>query len=210
MTSFYVINAPVPESTSVPIWKSVLELGAMFTRPVLLSDALCLFLELPVGIIIPRNDVTKHFLANVKKRGLLERTSIKKDDAISALFDLAPDDSLHILNLQKYLNAATKTVTTGVTNEEKFNSWWVEHGSPTVIAVDANKLPSWRLERLYKLLSAFPLTECAIYNSTPSVECDYCEGECMCVCEGEEDDKNSVVVSCGCSKIYRAVCGKHM
>lgn len=142
---------------------------------------------------------------------MTERQNIKKDDAITALFHLAPEDSLNILNIFKYLAPHIKSVTKGPTNEEIFRTWWMEHGSPSVIAVDANKCASGLLERLYKLLSAFPLTECAIYNVIPPVEeeeCDYCDGECEC--EEDEEEEEEPVASCGCSKVYHAVCSKHV
>ena len=212
MTSFQVIYAPMAASASVPLWKSVLEdMPSVFTAPALLSDELCAFFEMPVGSSISRTDIAKRLFAYAKAHGLMEGQKIKKDDAITALFHLAPEDSLYALNLQKYLAPHIKAVAKGPTNEEIFRTWWVEQGSPSVIVVDANERPSWQLERLYKLLSAFPITECAIYNANPPVEedeeCDYCDGECEC--GGDEEDEKPVA-SCGCSKIYHAVCSKHV
>lgn len=213
MTTFQVIYEPVPISISTPLWKSVVgDLQSVFTELVLLSDALCVFLELPVGSSIPRVEITKRFVTYVKDRGLLDRASIKKDDAITALFHLSPEDTLNILNLQKYIAPHTKAITKRVTNEELFRSWWLENGSSTNITVDVNELPSWRLEKLYKLLSTVPLTECVIFNAKPpeDEECDYCEGDCECEKDEEDEEDEKPVASCGCSKLYHAVCSKHV
>jgi chromatin remodeling complex protein RSC6 len=82
------------------------ELGvkySVFTKPIRISDMLCVFLGVPPGSLMSRSEVTKRVCDYAKTHNLLDKQVIRADPALRMLLSLTPDDELRILNLQHFL-----------------------------------------------------------------------------------------------------------
>lgn len=75
----------------------------IFTKPVKISDELCSFLAHPKNTEVSRSAVTKGVMAYARANNLMDKQTIKADAALRKLLTLNEDDSLTILNLQKFL-----------------------------------------------------------------------------------------------------------
>lgn len=77
-----------------------------FARPTLLSDKLCEFLNLPIGSLLPRTEVTKRILQYVKDENL-QNPSAKKfillNEKMKDLLEPDPDFNVTYFNIQKLL-----------------------------------------------------------------------------------------------------------
>jgi hypothetical protein len=75
----------------------------VFTKPVQITDELCVFLGRAKGPQISRSDVTRGLLKYAKAHQLTDKQTIKPDATLRKLLGLTEKDNLTILNLQKYL-----------------------------------------------------------------------------------------------------------
>ena len=75
----------------------------VFTKPVQITDELCVFLGLAKGTQISRSDVTRGLMKYAKEHSLTDKQTIKPDATLRKLLGLTEKDNLTILNLQKYL-----------------------------------------------------------------------------------------------------------
>jgi chromatin remodeling complex protein RSC6 len=83
----------------------------VFTKPVKITDDLCVFLGHAKGTEVSRSDVTRGLMKYAKERSLTEKQTIKPDATLRKLLGVTENDVLTILNLQKYLkNHYIKTV----------------------------------------------------------------------------------------------------
>ena len=76
---------------------------SVFTKPIPISDMLCVFLGVPQGSLMSRSEVTTRVCAYAKTHNLLDKQVIKADSALRMLLSLTPNDELRILNLQRFL-----------------------------------------------------------------------------------------------------------
>jgi len=83
---------------------------SVFTKPVPISDMLCVFLGVPQGSLMSRSEVTTRVCAYAKTHNLLDKQVIKADSALRMLLSLTPNDELRILNLQRFLRPHYLTV----------------------------------------------------------------------------------------------------
>jgi chromatin remodeling complex protein RSC6 len=79
-----------------------------FTKPVLLSDALCAFVGMPSGSVLPRTEVTKKITEYIKEQGLQDQADkrhILPDAKLNTILDLGdnPDVRLTYFNLQTFI-----------------------------------------------------------------------------------------------------------
>ena len=75
----------------------------VFTKPVQITDELCVFLGLPKDTEVSRSDVTRGVMKYAKDHKLTDKQAIKPDATLRKLLGLTEADKLTILNLQKYL-----------------------------------------------------------------------------------------------------------
>ena len=75
----------------------------VFTKPVEITKELCVFLQLAPGTQVSRSDVTRGVMKYAKDHKLTDKQAIKPDATLRKLLSLTEQDSLTILNLQKYL-----------------------------------------------------------------------------------------------------------
>jgi len=76
---------------------------SVFTKPIPISDMLCVFLGVPQGSLLSRSEVTKRICDYAKAHRLLDKQVIRADPALRMLLSLTPNDELQILNLQRFL-----------------------------------------------------------------------------------------------------------
>jgi hypothetical protein len=75
-----------------------------FTRPLILSNELCEFLDIPLLSNKSRSYVTKKICKYAKDHGLMDKYNIHGDERLIKLFpNLKENNDLTTLNLQKYL-----------------------------------------------------------------------------------------------------------
>tara|TARA_Y100000741_G_C18194667_1_gene535018 strand:- start:375 stop:1034 length:660 start_codon:yes stop_codon:yes gene_type:complete len=77
-----------------------------FAKPSLISEALCHFLNKPVGTKMARTDVTKEVNNYIKEHNLQNpenKKKIKPDQTLQDLLKITEDDSLTYFSMQKYL-----------------------------------------------------------------------------------------------------------
>ena len=75
-----------------------------FSKSVPVSHELNTFFGNPLGTELSRSDVTKGVISYAKTHGLMDKQTIKADDALRKLLVLNEDQELTILNLQKFLS----------------------------------------------------------------------------------------------------------
>ena len=75
----------------------------IFTKPVKVSAELCSFLALPKDSEVSRSAVTKAVMAYARAHNLMDKQTIKADAPLRKLLTLTENDTLTILNLQKFL-----------------------------------------------------------------------------------------------------------
>ena len=75
----------------------------IFTKPVKVSAELCSFLALPKESEVSRSAVTKAVMAYARAHNLMDKQTIKADAPLRKLLTLTENDTLTILNLQKFL-----------------------------------------------------------------------------------------------------------
>lgn len=76
------------------------------TKPALLSEELCTFLEKPVGTEMARTEVTKHLSAYIKEHNLQfkeDKRKIKPDAKLQKLLNIKKGDEVTYFNLQTYM-----------------------------------------------------------------------------------------------------------
>ncbi len=74
-----------------------------FAKPTLLSDALCNFLGVPSGTMLPRTEVTRKINEYIKQNNLqteADRRVILPDDKLKAILDMKEGVPLSFFNLQ--------------------------------------------------------------------------------------------------------------
>jgi chromatin remodeling complex protein RSC6 len=77
--------------------------ACIFTKPVKISAELCSFLGKPKDTEVSRSAVTKGVMEYAKAHNLMDKQTIKADNAMRKLLTLTETDTLTILNLQKFL-----------------------------------------------------------------------------------------------------------
>jgi chromatin remodeling complex protein RSC6 len=77
--------------------------ACIFTKPVKISAELCAFLGKPKDTEVSRSAVTKGVMEYAKAHNLMDKQTIKADNAMRKLLTLTETDTLTILNLQKFL-----------------------------------------------------------------------------------------------------------
>jgi chromatin remodeling complex protein RSC6 len=79
-----------------------------FALPVVVSDELCEFLQIPSGSQVSRTDVTKHMIAYITENGLAhpeKKTRIVPDAQLAALLGENVElETLTRFTIQKYMN----------------------------------------------------------------------------------------------------------
>lgn len=84
----------------------------VFTKPTVISDAMCQFLGVPKGSRKSRAEVTTLVVKYAREHNLMANHRIKADAPMRKLLSLAEMDNLSILNLQRYLRPHYRKDTT--------------------------------------------------------------------------------------------------
>ena len=79
--------------------------SCIFTKDVKVSAELCAFLGKPKDTNMSRSAVTKSIVAYAKSSNLMDKQTIHHDASLRKLLSLGENDSLTIMNLQKYLKS---------------------------------------------------------------------------------------------------------
>jgi chromatin remodeling complex protein RSC6 len=77
-----------------------------FTKPMLISDELAMFLGEPAGTEMARTDVSRKINSYIKENGLQDTENGRKinpDEKLRKLLVLSEEDELSYFNLQKYM-----------------------------------------------------------------------------------------------------------
>jgi chromatin remodeling complex protein RSC6 len=93
------VRAPQVDEAGNPLPKK----PSVFTKPQVITDALCVFLGKPKGTLVSRSDVTRGIMEYVKKNGLNNKQDINPDAALRKLLAVTEAEKVTILNLQRYL-----------------------------------------------------------------------------------------------------------
>ena len=93
------VRAPQVDEAGNPLPKK----PSVFTKPQVITDALCVFLGKPKGTQVSRSDVTRGIMEYVKKHGLNNKQDINPDAALRKLLAVSETEKVTILNLQRYL-----------------------------------------------------------------------------------------------------------
>lgn len=93
------VRAPQVDEAGNPLPKK----PSVFTKPQVITDALCVFLGKPKGTLVSRSDVTRGIMEYVKKHGLNNKQDINPDAALRKLLSVTESEKVTILNLQRYL-----------------------------------------------------------------------------------------------------------
>lgn len=93
------VRAPQVDEAGNPLPKK----PSVFTKPQVITDALCVFLGKPKGTLVSRSDVTRGIMEYVKKNGLNNKQDINPDAALRKLLSVTESEKVTILNLQRYL-----------------------------------------------------------------------------------------------------------
>jgi chromatin remodeling complex protein RSC6 len=93
------VRAPQVDEAGNPLPKK----PSVFTKPQVITDALCVFLGKPKGTLVSRSDVTRGIMEYVKKNGLNNKQDINPDPALRKLLSVTESEKVTILNLQRYL-----------------------------------------------------------------------------------------------------------
>jgi chromatin remodeling complex protein RSC6 len=93
------VRAPQLDEAGNPLPKK----PSVFTKPQVVTDALCVFLGKPKGTQVSRSDVTRGIMDYVKRNKLNNKQDINPDAALRKLLGVTESEKVTILNLQRYL-----------------------------------------------------------------------------------------------------------
>jgi hypothetical protein len=207
-----VVHSPAPAddpSHDLNIWSPAPSVkSGLFTEPVLLSDAMCDFLHIPHGSLRARSDVTRAVIAYTKVNGLMHGQKITKDETLVVLLNLKEEDSLCILNLQRFMTPHYTSQ-----KELEFQEWWHAHEDPLWVGVNVTGFSGHALASILRFMTKarYSALTFVLYLDAESSDAD---APCGChgydsVCEHHRNPEDSEVADCGCSDCYGITCPYH-